>query len=303
MLLVKSVEMVVVPTVVVVSLVEAWVLSRKRRGSFDWSETRISLLDLLGRALFPFSLTVPLLALAWQHRLQTIPMNGPLALLLLFLVEEFSFYWYHRVEHRVRFFWATHAVHHSPNQLTMSTSCRQGWTAKINGATLFLAPMVWLGFRPELAVVALVLNLFYQLWVHTTLIPRLGWCEWVFNTPSAHRVHHASNLEYLDANYGGVLIVFDRLFGTYVAEQDAIPCRYGLVTPMRSRNPLVVEFQHWIELGRDMRQAGSLWASLGYLWHPPGWRPDGPGTTTEELRRQVQNGAGQNDTTSEVAAG
>jgi len=287
MSLLKSVEIVVVPTVIVASLVEAWILNRTRGDRFNWNETWISLLDLLGRALLPISLTSSLLALAWHYRIYTVTLQGPLAFLLLFLAEELSFYCYHRAEHRVRFFWATHAVHHSPNQLAMSTAYRQGWTAKINGAALFLAPMVWLGFRPDAAVVTLVLNLFYQFWVHTTWIPKLGWLEGLLNTPSAHRVHHASNLEYLDANYGGVLMVFDRLFGTYVAEQETVPCRYGLVTPMRSRNPLVVEFQPWVELGRDMLGARNLWVSLAYLWHPPGWRPDGAGSTTEELRQQA----------------
>jgi len=287
MSLVASVEKFVVPTVIAVSFLEGWLLNRMRGDRFNWNETWISLLDFLGRAVLPISLTGYVLTLAWRYRIYTVSLHGPLAFVLLFVAEEFSFYCYHRAEHRVRFLWATHAVHHSPNQLSMSTSYRQGWTAKINGAALFLAPMVWLGFRPDAAVVALVLNLFYQFWVHTTWIPKLRWLEGIVNTPSAHRVHHASNLEYLDANYGGVLMLFDRWFGTYVVEQEAVPCRYGLVTPMRSRNPLVVEFQPWIELGRDMLGARNPWESLAYLWHPPGWRPDGMGTTTEELRRRA----------------
>lgn len=140
--------------------------------------------------------------------------------------------------------------------------------------------------RPEIVAAAISINLLYQFWIHTTWIPRLGWLEYVINTPSAHRVHHASNVEYLDANFGGVLIVFDRLFGTYVAERNDLPCRYGLVTPTTSRNPLVVEFEHWRSLVRDVLTTRSLGTALGYLLRPPGWRPDGDGDSTEALRRR-----------------
>jgi hypothetical protein len=109
--------------------------------------------------------------------------------------------------------------------------------------------------------------------------------EWILNTPAAHRVHHASNLEYLDGNYGGVLIVFDRLFGTYIAERAVTPCRFGLIRPMTSYNLLVIEFHHWGALWRDLRMATSVSDALGYIFKPPGWRPDGSGETTEDLRR------------------
>ncbi len=113
-------------------------------------------------------------------------------------------------------------------------------------------PLIWLGFEPRVVFEMLSLNLLYQFWIHATWIPRLGWLEYVLNTPSAHRVHHAANLEYLDANYGGVLIVFDRLFGTYRGERDDVPCRYGLVEPMVGYNPLRIELLQWQRLGRDL---------------------------------------------------
>ena len=135
-------------------------------------------------------------------------------------------------------------------------------------------------------------ELVYQFWIHATWIPKLGWLEYVLNTPSSHRVHHAANLEYLDANYGGVLIVFDRLFGTYIPERDDVPCRYGLVHPMTSYNPLHVEFAQWISLARDLAKARSARAVLGYLFMPPGWSPEGNGETTEELRARRAQSAG-----------
>jgi sterol desaturase/sphingolipid hydroxylase (fatty acid hydroxylase superfamily) len=278
--------------VIAVSLIEACVLTwQHRRGgaAFDWHEVWISLADVAGRKLFalvPLSLAAPVLAFAWDHRIFTLHFNSVLLAVLIFLGQEFCYYWYHRASHRIRFFWATHAVHHSPNQLTLSSAYRLGWTGKLTGPAMFFAPLVWLGVRPEVVLAILSLNLLYQFWLHNTWIPRLGWFECVFNTPSAHRVHHASNVDYLDANYGGVLIVFDRLFGTYVAERADEPCRYGLVTPTRSRNPFVVEFEHWVSLVRDVAAAKNLWTAVGHIVLPPGWRPDGQGSTTEELRKR-----------------
>ena len=150
-------------------------------------------------------------------------------------------------------------------------------------AFFMLAPLF--GMPPRIVLMLLSLNLLYQFWIHATWIPRLGPLEWILNTPSAHRVHHATNLDYLDGNYGGVLIVFDRLFGTYIAEQADTPCRYELIRPMTSYNLLVIEFDQWGALWRDLRRATSVGEALGFLLKPPGWRPDGLGETTEDLRR------------------
>ncbi len=149
-------------------------------------------------------------------------------------------------------------------------------------------PLIWLGFDVRTVFSVITLNLLYQFWIHATWIPRLGWMEYVFNTPSAHRVHHAANPEYLDANYGGVLIVFDRLFGTYIAERDDLPCRYGLVEPLHSYNPIKVEFAQWISLTKDLASARSPRAVLGYLFMPPGWAVSGEGNTTAEIRARHQ---------------
>ncbi len=285
MLTIGKIAFYVTLFIVAVSLIEAWVLTRKRRNSatpFDWYEVWLSLADLVGRKLFallPLSLATPVFAFAWDHRLFTVTINSALMVLLLFIGQEFCYYWYHRASHRIRFFWATHAVHHSPNQLTLSSAYRLGWTGKLTGSAMFFAPLVWLGVRPEVVLATLMFNLLYQFWLHNTWTPRLGWLEYVFNTPSAHRVHHASNL-----------VVFDRLFGTYVEERADEPCRYGLVTPTHSRNPLVVEFEHWASLARDIASAGNVWSAISYVMRPPGWRADGTGETTENLRRQDQAG-------------
>jgi sterol desaturase/sphingolipid hydroxylase (fatty acid hydroxylase superfamily) len=282
----KFLLFVVAPGVLALSLLEGVVLSL--RGHYDWRAFGVSLFDFVLRialtVFLPFTIAAPLVAWVVQHRLTTIHVDTLATAAALFIGLEFCYYGLHRAGHRVRWFWANHAVHHSPNQLCLAASIRIGAFGKFTGNVVFLLPLLWLGFDLRLVLTALTLNLLYQFWVHATWIPRLGWLEGWLNTPSAHRVHHAANLEYLDANYGGVLVVFDRLFGTYVAERDDLPCRYGWVHPITSHNPLKVEFAQWVALARDLAAARSARGFVGTLLMPPGWRADGPGETTEDLR-------------------
>jgi sterol desaturase/sphingolipid hydroxylase (fatty acid hydroxylase superfamily) len=199
-----------------------------------------------------------------------INLSTPTAIMVLFFGQEFFYYWYHRAAHRIRWFWATHSVHHSPNELTLASAVRLGWTGKLTGTVVFFTPLVWLGFSPTSVVSVLAANLLYQFWIHATWIPKLGPLEWIFNTPSHHRVHHGSNPEYLDCNYGGVLIIFDRLFGTFVEERKDIAIRYGLTQPLYSYNPLRIAFHEWIHLGGDLWRAKSWRQRLSTLIGPPG---------------------------------
>ena len=282
----KFLLLVAAPSVFVFALLEALWLSR--RGGYDWRAFAVSVFDLVARIavgiFVPLSLAAPFIGWAVRHRVATVPLDGVWAVLALFVGQEFCYYGYHRAAHRVRWFWGNHAVHHSPNELNLSAAFRIGILGKLTGTSIFFLPLVWLGFDVRTVFSVLTLNLLYQFWIHATWIPRLGVLEWVLNTPSAHRVHHASNPEYLDANYGGVLIVFDRLFGTYVAERDDLPCRYGLVEPMTSYNPFRVELAQWSALASDLRRARGLKAVLAHVVMPPGWAPDGRGRTTEDLR-------------------
>ncbi|MEP6720028.1 MAG: sterol desaturase family protein [Variovorax sp.] len=248
--------------VLAAATLEGLVQTFLRRASYDWRAYAASLADAVGRRAVDavgLSIAAPVLAWAHAHRVHSIELATPAAFALLFIGQEFFYYGYHRAAHRVRWFWATHAVHHSPNELTLAAALRLGWTGKLTGATLFFAPLVWLGFPPLAVVGALAVNLLYQFWLHAPWLPRLGWFEWVFNTPTHHKVHHASNPEYLDCNYGGVLIVFDRLFGTFVDERDDVQIRYGLTTPLNTYNPLRIASHEWHNLGRD-------------LWCARGWR-------------------------------
>jgi sterol desaturase/sphingolipid hydroxylase (fatty acid hydroxylase superfamily) len=243
-----------------------------RRG-YDWRAFWASLGVSLGRRVFDavgVSLAAPLFAWADAHRLQTLPLGTASAVALLFVGQEFCYYWFHRASHRVRWFWGTHAVHHSPNELTLAASLRLGWTGKVTGATAFYVPLVWLGFAPQAVVATYALNLLYQFWLHATWIPKLGPLEWVLNTPSHHRVHHGSNAEYLDCNYGGVLIVFDRLFGSFVEERADLPVRYGLTQPLRTNNPFAIALHEWGRMAKDVAAARGWREAVRAVFGPPG---------------------------------
>ena len=244
-----------------------------RRDRYDWRAYFASMADMAGRkliGLLGLSLATPVFALAYHHRLMTIELSTPVAFLVLFVGLEFCYYWYHRASHKVRWFWATHAVHHSPNELTLATALRLGWTGKLTGATLFYTPLVWLGFSPTAVLAALSANLLYQFWLHAPYIPRLGPLEWILNTPTHHKVHHASNKEYLDCNYGGVLIIFDRMFGTFVDLKDEIPPVYGLTTPLLTNNPVKIALHEWINLGRDLVASKTWKERVEIVFGPPG---------------------------------
>jgi len=282
--------MVLLPVVLGTALIEGVWQSRTRAAGYDWKEWATSLGDVAIRKLLafaPFGLAAPVFFWFYDHRLFTLSVDSIGGALLLFIGLEFVYYWFHRASHTVRWFWNSHSVHHSPNRFTLSAAYRLGWLGKFTAANLFFAPLALLGFEPTTVLIALQLNLLYQFWIHADWIPKLGWLEYVLNTPSAHRVHHARNPAYLDANYGGVLVVFDRLFGTYIAERDDVPCQYGLVTPVTSHNPIRINFDPWIGLAKDLASARSLGDAWMFLFGPPGWRPDGQGLTTRELRAQA----------------
>lgn len=282
--------MVMLPVALGAALIEGLWLGRTHARGHDWKEWATSLGDVVGRRLLafaPYGLMAPVFFWVYDHRLFTLSVDSVGGVLLLFVSLEFFYYWFHRASHTMRWFWNSHSVHHSPNRFTLSAAYRLGWLGKFTGATIFFTPMAFLGFEPATVLIALQLNLLYQFWIHAEWIPKLGWLEYVLNTPSAHRVHHARNPEYLDANFGGVLIVFDRLFGTYVEERAGLPCQFGLVTPVTTYNPIRINVGPWIGLARDLASARSLGEAWMFLFGPPGWRPDGKGLTTRELRAQA----------------
>ena len=196
---------------------------------------------------------------------------------LLFFADDFSYYWFHRIHHEVRVFWASHVVHHSSEHYNLSTALRQTWTPMT--ALPFWAGLALLGFQPWMILLQQAISLIYQFWIHTERIGRLpAPFELVFNTPSHHRVHHGSNELYLDRNYGGILIVWDRLFGTFQGETERV--RYGLTQNLHTFKPTRVAFHEFSAIARDVRAAASWRHRLGYMFHGPGWSPDGRGGGT-----------------------
>ncbi|WP_413625945.1 sterol desaturase family protein [Luteibacter sp. Lutesp34] len=261
------------PLLVLVAAVEGWL--RQHRGlGHDWKAYWASLGDAAGRVLvnglLKAGIVGALLYAVWQWRVATFAMNRWWHWVLLFVGLEFCYYWMHRADHRIHWFWLNHSVHHSSNQYTLSSAYRLGWTGKITGATVFFAPLVWVGFPVPVVLAALAVNLLYQFWLHTELIGRLPRpIEFVFNTPSHHRVHHASNPDYIDCNYGGVLIVFDRLFGSFRCEREDDPPRYGLVKPIYSHNPVRIAFHAWVHMLRNLKSARNWKERALVLFGPP----------------------------------
>ncbi len=202
-----------------------------------------------------------------------------------FVLDDLAYYVFHRSAHRVRWFWASHVIHHSSQHYNLSTALRQTWTGFFSLGFLFRLPLFLLGFPPAMVFFVAALNLVYQFWIHTEAVGRLpAWVEAVMNTPSHHRVHHATNARYLDRNYAGVFIVWDRLFGTYEGERDDDRPRYGLVHNLGSFSLLWAAFHEWVGIARDVRAAPGWRAKLGYMWRPPGWSHDGARETSETIR-------------------
>ncbi|NMO17565.1 sterol desaturase family protein [Pyxidicoccus fallax] len=193
------------------------------------------------------------------------------AWVLLFFAEDLCYYWFHRVHHESRFFWASHVVHHSSEHYNLSTALRQTWTNPTGW--VFWAPLALLGFHPVMIVVQQSVSLLYQYWIHTEAIGRLPRpLEWVLNTPSHHRVHHASNPRYLDKNYAGILIIWDRLFGTFEPEGEK-PI-YGLTKNIHTYNPVRIAFHEFVAIARDAVRPGPLRHRLGYVFRNPAWKPE-----------------------------
>ena len=199
---------------------------------------------------------------------------------LLFFADDLSYYWFHRISHESRAFWASHVVHHSSRHYNLSTALRQTWVPMTYFPFWLWLPAV--GFEPWMVLLAQAWSLIYQFWIHTEKIRKLPrWFEAVFNTPSHHRVHHGVNEQYLDRNYAGILIIWDRLFGTYEPEGERV--RYGLTTQLRTFRPVRVAFHEYIAMWHDLKRARRARDKLGVVFRGPGWTP--PGVTETEATR------------------
>ena len=241
----------------------------------------------------------------YEHRLFDIPMTAIWAWVAIFLLEDVTYYWFHRLSHERRFWWASHVNHHTSQHYNLSTALRQTWTGGVAGTWLLWLPLSLIGFPPAMVAIQKGISLVYQFWIHTEAVGRLPrWIEAVFNTPSHHRVHHARNPRYLDSNYAGILIVWDRLFGTFQAELDEERCRYGVVKNLATFNPIRVAFHEWAAMLGDVARSRSLREVAGYMFGPPGWSPDGSRQTSAEIRAawEARAGAGSSGISPEAEA-
>lgn len=271
----NPVSAVFLPVFFMVTALEAMLIVW-RSGTYAWKNASVSICMALGHLITQAAahgLIFGVIAAAiYSVRLTTIPVsfNHWTNLAILFLLVDLGFYVEHRCSHRIRLLWASHSVHHSSEAMQVTTAFRLSWTPILSGVFLFYLPIVWIGFDPVWVFGMVSVSLTYQFFVHTELVPRVGWLEWVINTPSAHRVHHASNPEYIDKNFGGVLLVWDHVFRSYQAERRDIAIRYGLAHPRSSpNNPFVIAYEElWLTL-KAAWQERSLRGAMLRLLEPP----------------------------------
>jgi sterol desaturase/sphingolipid hydroxylase (fatty acid hydroxylase superfamily) len=246
------------------------VTSKKRR----WKDTGANFLIFIINQLLEKTVvgSVGVICLMPFHWLTpfSIPMNL-LTWVLAFFAADLTYYWMHRVEHEKRFLWALHSVHHSSKDYNLSVSFR---LSIIEGLIewIFLIPMILIGFSPFQAIVGLILVAQFQTWIHTERIGKLGWLDKIFNTPSVHRVHHGSNKKYLDKNYGGFLIIWDRIFGTYQKEEEKVI--YGLTKDINTNNPLLINFIEFKSILKDLKKCKSWKDRFKIIFGNLSWRPD-----------------------------
>jgi len=272
-----------VPLFLTLIVIEATATLWNPRLRYERRDTFASLAMGVGNVLITLAIAgakIPALYWLYEHRFFELG-TGLGVWVIAFVADDFTYYWFHRASHEVRFLWAAHVNHHSSEHYNLSTALRQSWTTPFT-TFLFYGWLPLFGIHPLMVLTTTSVSLIYQFWIHTEAIERLGWFERVFNTPSHHRVHHGSNVAYLDRNHGGILIIWDKLFGTFTPE--LAPVRYGLTTNLTTFNPVRIAFHEWAALWRDMARVADWGTRLKYVFCPPGWSPDGSTLTSAQRR-------------------
>lgn len=259
---------------------EWFFVSRKKlAGRYEakdaWASMTMGVGNLLSDLLMGF-ISLGFLLWLWKFRFWDLGYSLPIIALAL-LMQDFVYYWKHRAAHVIRWFWSAHVVHHSSEHYNLSTALRQPWNNHFTGHVLLSSPLILFGFHPLLIGFVASLNLLYQFWIHTEAIDKCPkWFEAVFNTPSHHRVHHATNPRYLDSNFAGIFIIWDKMFGTFVPEREDEKIQYGVVKPIETFNPIKIAFVEMINIFKDASQKNlSLKERLSYFFAPPGYSHDG----------------------------
>ena len=278
-----------IPFFVLLLSIEAWFSYKEQKKLYETKDTFTSLGLGIGNVITGFftkALIFGLFTYLYNHRLFTLDAGTWWYWILLFFADDFSYYWFHRISHHVNYFWASHVVHHSSQHYNLAAALRQTWTGNATGAFLFWAWMPLVGFHPIWILFMQQISLIYQFWIHTETVHKLpAPIEFIFNTPAHHRVHHGSDLKYLDKNHAGILIIWDRLFGSFQPEEER-PV-YGLTKNIESYNPALIAFKTWGELFKKALNSGSVKNGLHYFMKPPGWSHDGSSKTTAQLRKEA----------------
>ena len=279
-----------IPFFVLAMVLELYVTTKQHIKTYESKDAFTSIAMGLGNVFLGFASKVLVLLVFFlvydNFRLFTIPVAW-WSFLILFFADDFAYYWFHRVSHECRLFWASHVVHHSSEHYNLSTALRQTWSGGFY-TFIFWLWLPLLGFHPAMILLQMSISLLYQFWIHTEAIDKMPrWFEAIFNTPSHHRVHHGSNPIYLDRNHAGILIIWDKLFGTFQPELSDEKVRYGLVTNIKTYNPIKIAFIEWWLLLKDASSGKkSLKNRLLYLIKPPGWKHDGTGKISNDLRNE-----------------
>ena len=280
-----------IPGFILLLSIEAWFSYKENKHLFETKDTWSSLAMGIGNVLTGFvtkAMIFGLFTLLYQWRIFTLDASTWWYWVLLFFADDFSYYWFHRTAHNVNWFWASHVVHHSSQYYNLAAALRQTWTGNATGSFLFWSWMPLVGFHPVWVLFMQQISLIYQFWIHTETVhhcPRV--VEFFFNTPSHHRVHHGSDLKYLDKNHGGILIIWDRVFGSFQPEEERPT--YGLTKNINSYNPFTIAFTTWVELFRKAARSGSLKNGIHYFLKPPGWSHDGSSKTVRQMFRERSN--------------
>lgn len=279
-----------IPGFVLLLSLEAWFSYRENRDLYEKKDTWTSLGLGIGNVLTGFitkALIFALFTFLYQFRIFDLHASLWWYWVLLFFADDFSYYWFHRMAHHINWFWASHVVHHSSRHYNLAAALRQTWTGNLTGSFLFWAWMPLAGFHPVWILFMQQLSLIYQFWIHTETVDRLpAFLEFIWNTPSHHRVHHGSDIKYLDRNHGGILIIWDRIFGTFQPEEERP--NYGLTKNIESFNPVVIALHTWGDLFRAARKSGSWRNAVNYFLMPPGWSHDGSSRTARQMREEIK---------------
>ena len=276
-----------IPFFILTVIIEVILTVKVKLEEYDFKDSSTSILMGLGNVFLGIiakAMVLGIFLFLYKYRIFTISFAWWSWILLLF-VEDLTYYWFHRISHESRIFWASHVVHHSSKKYNLSTALRQTWSGGFY-TFIFWLPLVLIGFHPAMVLVQMSISLIYQYWIHTEMIKKMPkWFEAVFNTPSHHRVHHATNPQYLDRNHAGIFIIWDRLFGTFEPEVEK-PV-YGLVKNIETYNPLKIAFIEWYQMFVDFfTSKTSILNKFKYFIKPPGWKHDGTSILSADLRKE-----------------